>query len=106
MAGVPGDIKFKDLNGDDKIGPDDRSIVGYTKPNYSVGFSNTFTYKNFQLYSMIGVTAGGGKDNFYIGSNYYANNPEPCIPELRTGWIRNIGHLKRLRIRFLRPNLQ
>lgn len=85
-GGVPGDIKFRDLNGDNKIGPDDRSIVGYTKPNYSVGFSNTFTYKNFELYSMIGVITGGGKDNFYIGSNYYANNPATLYPGI-ANWL-------------------
>ncbi|MDB5009307.1 MAG: TonB-dependent receptor plug [Mucilaginibacter sp.] len=58
---VAGDVKFKDINGDGKITTADRSVIGYdnTKPNYSMNLSNTFTYKNFQLYFTINAIVGG-----------------------------------------------
>ncbi|MDB5117637.1 MAG: TonB-dependent receptor plug [Mucilaginibacter sp.] len=60
-SAVPGDVKFKDLNGDGKITAADRSVIGYdnTKPNYSMNMSNTFTYKNFQLYFQVNAVIGG-----------------------------------------------
>lgn len=85
-GGIPGDIKFKDLNDDGKIGPDDRSIIGYTKPNFTVGLSNTFTYRNFELYMMMGAVVGGGKDNYYLASNQYAYNPNTLYGGL-ANWL-------------------
>ena len=46
----PGQIKVKDLNGDGEIDANnDRQIVGYIRPRWSGGWTNTFTYKNFEL---------------------------------------------------------
>jgi TonB-linked SusC/RagA family outer membrane protein len=56
---VPGDVMFKDLNGDGKITAADRSVIGNSKPNFSMNMSNTFSYKNFQLYFSINAIAGG-----------------------------------------------
>jgi TonB-dependent starch-binding outer membrane protein SusC len=75
-GGQAGDIKFKDLNGDGKIDPtNDRTIVGYAKPNYTMTLSNTVTYKNFELYFLFNYIAGGGKNNYYVGNNLYAYFP-------------------------------
>ena len=71
----PGDIKLVDLNKNGKIDADDRSIIGYTKPNYSLSLSNTLNYKNLELYFMFSTIQGGGKDNYYLASNQYAQNP-------------------------------
>ena len=65
----PGDVKFKDLNEDGKIDAEDKSIIGYTKPNFTVNLKNTLTYKNFQLFFAIDWIAGGGKNNYYIQNN-------------------------------------
>ena len=45
----PGDIKYKDLNGDGDITPLDKTIIGKTIPsfNYSLGFD--CSYKNFDF---------------------------------------------------------
>ena len=73
-GGVPGDVKFKDLNNDGVIDANgDRKIIGYTKPNFTMTMSNTFTYKNFELYFLLNWISGGGKDNYYIANNIYAN---------------------------------
>lgn len=74
-GGQPGDVKFKDLNNDGKIDANgDRKIVGYTKPNFTMTMSNTFTYRNFELYFLLNWICGGGKNNYYIADNLYANN--------------------------------
>ena len=47
---TPGQIKLKDLNGDGKISPDsDRTYIGSQVPKWSMGFQNTFIYKQFDL---------------------------------------------------------
>lgn len=49
-AFTPGQIKMKDLNGDNKISPDsDRTYIGSQVPKWSMGFQNTFVYKQFDL---------------------------------------------------------
>ncbi len=46
---APGSVKFRDLNGDGKITPEDRTIIGDASPKNFGGLNNTFTYKGFDL---------------------------------------------------------
>ncbi|HEX7846956.1 MAG TPA: SusC/RagA family TonB-linked outer membrane protein, partial [Chitinophagaceae bacterium] len=55
----PGDWKYVDLNKDNKIDNDDRMFVGDALPNISLGLSNTFKYKNFDLQFLISADLGG-----------------------------------------------
>lgn len=46
----PGDIMFKDLNGDNKITPaDDRKVIGSAIPRYTYGFKGNAAYKGFDF---------------------------------------------------------
>ena len=45
----PGDIKYKDLNGDLVVNSEDRAIIGSPVPKHIGGFVNNFMYKNFDL---------------------------------------------------------
>jgi len=46
----PGFTRVADLNGDNKIDPNnDRTIIGFTRPRWIVGITNNFTYKGFDL---------------------------------------------------------
>lgn len=45
----PGDIKYKDLNGDGVVNSSDYTVIGRSQPIHTGGFSNNFTYKNFDL---------------------------------------------------------
>lgn len=55
---LPGDLKFADLNNDDKIDANDNSIIGNDSPKWTMGISNTLTYKNFDLLFDIRVVEG------------------------------------------------
>jgi TonB-linked SusC/RagA family outer membrane protein len=46
----PGFTRVADINGDNKIDPNnDRQIIGWTRPRWVVGMTNTFSYKDFDL---------------------------------------------------------
>ena len=44
-----GDIKYKDLNGDGRITVSDKTYIGDPNPDFTFGFTNDFSYKNFTL---------------------------------------------------------
>jgi len=44
-----GDRKYRDVNGDGKIDASDRTILGSAQPEFTYGFNNTLSYKNFDL---------------------------------------------------------
>ncbi|MGK7393581.1 MAG: SusC/RagA family TonB-linked outer membrane protein [Candidatus Cyclobacteriaceae bacterium M3_2C_046] len=46
---MPGDVKYKDVNEDGAITPDDRTIIGNNRPDFVWGMTNTFFYRNFEL---------------------------------------------------------
>jgi TonB-dependent starch-binding outer membrane protein SusC len=46
----PGNVRVADLNGDNKIDANnDQQIIGWTRPRWVVGMTNTVNYKNFDL---------------------------------------------------------
>ncbi|WP_026309451.1 SusC/RagA family TonB-linked outer membrane protein [Niabella aurantiaca] len=45
----PGDIRYRDINGDLKVDAKDYTVIGRGLPVHYGGFSNNFTYKNFDL---------------------------------------------------------
>jgi TonB-linked SusC/RagA family outer membrane protein len=60
-----GDMKFKDISGPDgvpdgKIDENDQTVIGDPNPDFTLGFTNTFTYRNFEL--LIGLNASIGND--------------------------------------------
>ncbi len=46
---VPGDAKYDDRNKDGKITTADYQVIGNGMPKTSIGWNNTFTYKNWSL---------------------------------------------------------
>ncbi|GAB3687775.1 TonB-dependent receptor [Spirosoma flavus] len=45
----PGQIRVEDINGDGKIDANDRQILGNFQPSWEGGFTNRFSFKNFDL---------------------------------------------------------
>ena len=46
---APGDIKFKDMNGDGAINAADRTFIGNPNPDFTYGITNNLTFKGFDL---------------------------------------------------------
>ncbi|MDO7874510.1 TonB-dependent receptor [Hymenobacter sp. ASUV-10] len=46
---APGDIRFKDLNGDKQITDLDRTFIGNPNPDFTYGLTNTVSWKGFDL---------------------------------------------------------
>jgi len=45
----PGDFRYKDVNSDGVIDAGDRTVIGNYLPDFTYGFTNTFSYANFEL---------------------------------------------------------
>ncbi len=60
---VPGGLKIKDLNGDNKIDADDRSVIGNPYPDFTWGITNNFKYKGFDFSFMFQGVQGGSLVN-------------------------------------------
>ncbi|MBB6369745.1 SusC/RagA family TonB-linked outer membrane protein [Chryseobacterium shigense] len=54
-----GDLVYKDLNGNGIFDPNDRTIIGNPNPDFSFGFTNNFSYKNWYLDVLVTGSYGG-----------------------------------------------
>jgi TonB-dependent starch-binding outer membrane protein SusC len=54
----PGDVRFVDVNGDGKIDPDDRTMIGNPTPDWTFGFNANFEYKQFDIAMLLIGTYG------------------------------------------------
>ncbi len=64
----PGDVKFADLNGDNKIDDKDRKHVGNPFPDFTYGVNLSLFWKNFDLSALIqGVQ---GNDVYFLYGNF------------------------------------
>lgn len=61
---APGDIRFKDLNGDGIINDQDRTNIGNANPNFTYGLTNTVSYKNLELTVFMQGSQGNKVLNF------------------------------------------
>lgn len=61
----PGYWKFEDVNKDNEITEDDRTVIGNANPKLYGGLTNTFTWKGFDLSVFL---------NFSIGNKIYSAN--------------------------------
>lgn len=50
---APGDFKFKDIDGDGEITPNDRTVTGSYFPDFTWGITNRFGYKGLDLSFLI-----------------------------------------------------
>lgn len=76
----PGDIKYKDLNGDGVVDNKDRTTIGNPSPKFSGGFSNNFSYKGIDLNVFLQYSYGNKVFNFnrliLEGSNTFGANQD------------------------------
>lgn len=67
---APGAPKYKDLDDVPGITANDRTILGYQAPNFSLNISNSVGFKKFELYVMLSGLFGG--NDYYLRQNQAA----------------------------------
>jgi hypothetical protein len=80
----PGDIRFKDLNGDGKIDAGDRTVISQREPKYRWGINNTFKYGNFTLSVFINAMTGWSQSWYLLDP--VNNFPSRPVNMLDAGW--------------------
>jgi len=75
----PGMPRFRDISGPDgvpdgKITAADRTILGSPFPDYTFGFRNEFSYKNFTLEVFINGSHGAKTFDSYVAETIYPQN--------------------------------
>ena len=122
-SAAPGDIKFKDLNGDGKITPEDRTDLGSGIPHFDYGFTFNASYKAFDfslmatgvtkflvddaIYRELMHTSGGLNWDTEILNSWTPTHTNTDIPRVvytdpndngrdsnRPGWLQNGAYLK------------
>lgn len=63
-----GGIRVADINGDGIINASDRTTLGSPFPDFTWGFYNAFTYKNFDMNFLVQGSVGG---EVFFGDGYY-----------------------------------
>ena len=58
VGAEPGDVKYKDVDGNGIYDGKDVAIIGNPNPKYIFGITNTFSYKNFELSIFINGSQG------------------------------------------------
>jgi TonB-linked SusC/RagA family outer membrane protein len=91
----PGDIKYRDLNGDLTMSNADVTFIGRGQPIHTGGFSNNFSYKSFDLNVFFQWSYGNniynanrllleGNSNMYASINQFASYANRWSPENQT----------------------
>jgi hypothetical protein len=85
----PGDFKFKDVNGDGVIDPNDRTVIGNPSPDFIYGGSIGAKYKSFSL----DVDFGGvyGNEVFRVWGALESPFQRVNYPALKTGRWHGAG---------------
>ncbi|HEY8388047.1 MAG TPA: SusC/RagA family TonB-linked outer membrane protein, partial [Parasegetibacter sp.] len=107
----PGDIKFRDLNGDNRVTVADQDIIGNANPDLVGGFTNTFQFKGFSLSALFTYSIGNdlrwgtmatattflstGSENkiALVMDRWTPDNPDATIPRVAYGDPANNGRV-------------
>lgn len=98
---IPGDPKFKDLDGNGIVDSKDRTIIGDGNPDVILGMGNNFTFKNFDFSFFLESSIGNDLLNLsrvvledegrlkVSMDKWTTNNPSNNVP--RNGYKKNAG---------------
>jgi TonB-linked SusC/RagA family outer membrane protein len=86
---APGDIKYKDLNGDGVVNAQDQTYIGNPNPDFTYGLNNTLSFKGFDLNVFLQGSQGNDVYNlnrYYTeGGIYGSSNASTLALERWTG---------------------
>lgn len=98
----PGDFKFRDVNGDGKITPDDRTIIGNPTPKFTYGANVNVNYKNLSLSVDMGGVYGnqifrswGSLESPFQRVNYSAEKLQRWHGAGTSNWVPIISQAHR-----------
>lgn len=116
---VPGDLKYRDLNGDNVVDSNDRKVLGSYFPKVNFGLNLSLAYKGFDMSALVQGAAdvkgkcvsevayafyNGGKVNEMHLNRWTPNNPNATYPRLSMSdsrnrvtssfWIQNAAYAK------------
>ncbi len=78
----PGVFKYRNVNDDDRIDNEDRTVIGNPHPDFTYGFNINLAYKNFDLAAVFNGSYGNdiinydditGQFNVLLGTNKYSS---------------------------------
>lgn len=98
----PGDFKFKDVNGDGVITPDDRTVIGNPTPKFTYGTNITLNYKGLSLSVDMGGVYGnqifrtwGSLESPFQRVNYSADKIDRWHGAGTSNWVPIISQAHR-----------
>lgn len=104
---IPGDVKYKDINGDNIIDSNDQCAIGYTRePELVFGFGGTIEYKGFDLSAYF--TGAARTSTFFEDRTFWPFASGMGFSMYSRKFMTIVGHLKLLvqqNIRWLRMAL-
>jgi TonB-linked SusC/RagA family outer membrane protein len=94
----PGDLKYKDLNGDGVVNTDDRKMIGNPTPDFTYGFSLGTNYKGFDAsidfngsYGAEVYRVWGSSELPYSRYNYAQFKLDRWHGEGTSNWVPRLG---------------
>lgn len=83
----PGFVRVKDMNGDGKIDPSDRTFIGSLEPRYTGGLTNTIKFNRFTFSAFLNTVQGVTRSNALLGTNLVFSDVRRNAPS-RVYWTR------------------
>lgn len=101
---VPGDPKFKDLNGDGTIDSKDRKVIGDGNPDVLLGLGNNFTFHDFDFSFFFDASIGNSLLNLsrvvLEDSNRLKASMDRWTPEYASNSVPRNGYKKDAGIKY------
>ena len=80
----PGDIKYKDQNGDNVIDQNDEIQIGNSQARFSYGLHATLRYKKFSLFAL--GNGQSGADRYFNGAYFWVQGNDRYSEEILGRW--------------------
>lgn len=100
----PGDIRFRDVNGDGKVDASDRTFIGSPHPSIMLGANLKFNYGHFDLSMLINGSFGNKVYNFTRYRGHFFNQNTNKSTDLLNAWTPTNTDTKIPRLSLDDPN--